>query len=156
MKGFHGTALKLEERSATLIALRGTPIILAALLHGRRDPELRAATAGSWSVEQAVAHLAAIEERLFDRTRRICEEDDPELVSIPGEYDPELRLDLAHAHFVRRRREHLAYLENLSDEAWDRVGHHRLVGSMSLLVQAQGLVLHDVEHLSKMAHLLTS
>ncbi len=156
MERVRGPALKLEERRSTLMALRGTPVILAALLRGRIDPELRAATAGSWSVEQAVAHLAAIENRLFRRTRSICEEHDPELVSIPGEHDPKLRLDFAYFNFVNRRREHLDYLENLPDEAWDRVGHHRLAGSMSLLVQAQGLVLHDVEHLSQIAHVLTS
>lgn len=145
-------ALWEEERTAVISALRATPVIVAALLRGTTEAELsRVVPDHTWSTRQVVAHLAAVEKRLFERTCRMRETDNPALSSKAGEHDPTLALPAGMSLFASRRRMHTDYLEALTQTEWEREGHHARVGPMSILAQARMIVMHDVEHLAQIA-----
>ena len=112
-----------------------------------------------WSISEALAHLAALEQVYAERVRRIMAEDSPRL----AKYD----LDGAKArqeysrgsadenleHFTRLRRASLALLAGLPPSACVRIAIHSELGTITLAHLLNEWASHDLGHLRQVEEL---
>jgi hypothetical protein len=112
-----------------------------------------------WSISEALAHLAALEQVYAERVRRIMAEDSPRL----AKYD----LDGAKArqeysrgsadenleHFTRLRRASLALLAGLPPSACVRIAIHSELGTITLAHLLNEWANHDLGHLRQVEEL---
>ena len=152
-----------SEREELLKILRGTPVVLRALIGGLDAAASRRRPAdGEWAVVEVVAHMGDTEERALARVRRMLDEDDPVL---PG-YDQEelarerryIEMDLAEAleRFEAIRAEHAALLAGLDDAGWRRRGRHSEQGPMDVALYEAHVAGEDVDHMAQIARLVTT
>lgn len=150
-----------SEREELLKALRSNPVTLRTLVRGLSDAELRRRPAdGEWSVLEVVAHLGDTEERTIARVRRMLDEDNPtlpgydqEALAIERRYN-EMDFDEALERFERLRAEHVALLESLDGEAWQRRGTHTEQGPMTIQTFESHSVGEDSDHMAQIARLI--
>lgn len=147
----------IRTRDEILSALAAFPDELARVIQGASSPEdlLRPASDGGWGVVEVLPHLRDWEEIYFERARRIVEEERPHLPgyddalwAIERDYrgqDPYETLE----DFRRIREEHLAFLQELPPEAWERVGEHGYYGEITLRWLENHVCDHDQEHLQQ-------
>ena len=145
-------------------AFRAAPEIYERLLRGVSQGQASAARGGdeNWSVVEVVCHLRDAEERGLERMRAMRDEDDPPL---PG-YDQEAwarergyaSADLreALATFLALRARHIAELQALPPEGWERTGRHEEQGRISIWSHTLHLVAHDAIHAAQIARQLES
>jgi DinB superfamily len=112
-----------------------------------------------WSISEALAHLAALEQAYAERVRRIMADDSPRL----AKYD----LDGAKArqeysrgsadehleHFTRLRRASLALLSGLPASACARTAIHSELGTITLAHLLNEWANHDLGHLRQVEEL---
>jgi len=151
----------ISERGEILKAFRAGPIVLRRLVRDLPDEALRARPArGEWAIVEVVAHLADTEERALARTRRMLDEDEPNLEP----YDPaELAvergyIDMAMAteldRFATLRTEQADLLEGLTDGGWRRVGVHGEHGRITVQQLAAHTAGEDADHFAQIARLI--
>ena len=143
-----------DTKKDLLDAFRAAPTVLKVLLASYAEEQAQAGPdgEGGWSVLEVVCHLRDAEERSLERMRKMRDEQHP---FIEG-FDPEAwasergyaGADLGEAldAFLRLRAQHLAELEALSDEEWERGGKHEEHGDISIFAQTAHLVAHDYQH----------
>jgi uncharacterized damage-inducible protein DinB len=108
---------------------------------------------GEWSATETVTHLAAGEPHFLKRLQRIAAEDNPFLPYFgPNMARPDSDLPSPDAleNFRAERERLLAFLSNLSPEAWDRPAVHETMGPTTLALQVQNIINHDLEHLAQL------
>jgi uncharacterized damage-inducible protein DinB len=113
-----------------------------------------------WTVLEVLCHLRDFEAVFFERARLIVEQDYPDL---PFPDPPQLARERRYneqdvrtvfEEWTATRVDHLAYLEGLAEEDWERAGNHPVRGRYTL---HDGLLLaawHDVNHMEQMVKIL--
>lgn len=150
-----------DRREELLKILRGSPVVLRALVRGLDDAAWRRRPAeGEWAVIEVVAHLADSDERAAARVRRMLAEDDP---ALPG-YDQDalarerryIEMEPAEAldRFERVRSDHVALLEGLDDAGWRRSGVHSEQGPIDVELYESHGAAEDVDHMAQIARLV--
>ena len=145
-----------------LDAFRAAPEMLSVLLAGCTAEEARGARGGDedWSVVEVVCHLRDAEERALERMRAMRDEDDPFIPSYDQEQWARERnyqgQDLHEAlnAYARIKRQHLAELEALPAEAWERTGRHQEQGTITITNQTLHMVAHDIMHAAQIGRQL--
>ena len=151
----------ISERGEILKAFRAGPIVLRRLVRDLPDERLRARPApGEWAIVEVVAHLADTEERALARTRRMLDEDEPELPP----YDPaELAIERGYIEmavadeldrFESLRTEQADLLEGLTDGGWQRTGVQPEHGRINVQQLAAHTAGEDADHLAQIARLI--
>ncbi len=145
-----------------LDALRATPSVLEALLHGCTQEQARTARGGDegWSIVEVVCHLRDAEERALERMRSMRDEVSPHLAAYDQEHwarehnyaADDLREALAA--FIHFRRQHIAELEALPADQWERMGQHEEQGHITISSQALHIVSHDMIHAAQITRQL--
>ena len=151
----------ISERQEILKALRAGPLVLSRLVRGLTDEEVRARPApDEWAIVEVVAYVADTDERALARTRRMLEDDEPELapydqaaLAIERDY---LGMDLNQqlARFAAIRAEQVHLLGELDDDGWQRTGHHGEHGRISVHQLAAHTAGEDADHLAQIARLI--
>ncbi len=110
--------------------------------------------AGTWSIQQIIAHLMDSDLIASDRMKRIIAEEEPTLIGYNETAFAEKlsyqRLDAAMCCEVFRINRILtaALLRELADEAFDRVGRHNEVGPVTLGQLVRTYVDHLDHHMT--------
>jgi hypothetical protein len=148
--------LPIAARDYLFQALEATPVVVAQLARGvaaddprwdrRPDPE-------RFTLREALAHLADWEPIWLERVSRIAEAGNPFLPSVDesalaiensySEQPPSRSID----RFLSGRRELVAFLRTVPDEAWDLTGDREFVGVLTLQQQAYFALSHDGYHM---------
>jgi len=145
--------------SESLTTLRATPAILRRLLAGlsqERAATLRGGDEG-WSILEVVCHLRDAEERAIERMRTLREADEPRIAGYDQEaWARERRyadddLQAACNAFLEYRRRHIAELEALGPDAWERAGLHDEQGRVTIASHTLHIAAHDATHLAQIA-----
>jgi len=152
-------ALPAKNREYIVIALAGTPVILAALLEGLQstDPAWDLVVeADRFTLREIVAHLADIDPVFVDRIKRTSSEFDPTLKDF-DEGQAALDEDYAHsdvedsfARFQASRAHMIKLLEDLPDQAWTRISH-KDGAEWPLYAWAVQVLAHDGYHLRQVS-----
>jgi hypothetical protein len=143
-------------------ALRATPTVLNALLHGCTQEQAQAARGGDegWSAVEIVCHLRDNEGRVLERMRLMRDEADPFIATYDQEQWARERnyaadnLREALAAFVRFRASHTAELAALTPAEWERTGQHQERGRITISSQTLRVVCHDAIHTAQLARQL--
>jgi hypothetical protein len=145
-----------------LDAYRAAPDIYRALLADITQEQAANAKGGDegWSVVEVMCHLRDAEEREVERVRAMRAQDNPFL---PG-YDQDVwarernyaaaNLQDAFDAFLRFREEHIAELEALSPEDWERKGIHEDYGTIDIKAKTIHIAAHDTQHAAQIARQL--
>lgn len=149
-------------RKDLLDAFHAAPAVLEALLAGyaREQAVATQGASGDWSVIEVLRHLRDVEERSLERMRKMRDEQHPFIESFDPDTwarernyagaDPRETLSA----FLRLRAQHLAELEALSEEEWQRGGKHEEHGDITIMAQTAHLVAHDYQHAAQIARQL--
>lgn len=145
-----------------LDALRAGSQVFGGLLQHCTPEQAKNARGGdeNWSVAQVICHLRDAEERALERMRAMRDQTEPFL---PG-YDQEqwaiernyaaAELGEAFMGFIKFRTQHIAELEALPPEGWERVGQHEEQGRITITQQTLHIVSHDAIHAAQIARQL--
>jgi DinB superfamily len=145
-----------------LDALRATPDTLTGLLAVVTQEQARQARGGDegWSIVEVLCHLRDADEITTQRLVKMRDLDNPDILS----YDQEklaiernyAAQDLlaALAGFIAERQRHIAVLESLSPEGWERPGNHGEIGTITILTLTIHNVSHDAIHCAQIARQL--
>jgi hypothetical protein len=109
-----------------------------------------------WSIQEVLAHLAAIEQIYGKRIRRIVTEEDPALVKYVAPSNVEVQQKSAREHlehFIALRRAHIVFLHTVPASAAGRIGRHPELGALSVSHLLHELANHDLGHLRQVAEL---
>ncbi len=141
-----------------LRAYRATPRVLRAFTAGlsaerldwRRDDD-------DWSIVEIIAHLADAEDNSHERVRRMLTETNPSFL----DYDEkawarernyrEKTLDDVLTRFCDQRAAHIATLEALDADDWERTGQHNTMGALTVRSITASMAAHDMEHLGQIS-----
>jgi hypothetical protein len=141
---------------------RQTPTVLAELLAGASDEQLRARPAkDKWSVAEIVAHLADDEISSAWRYRQMVEHNgialagfDQDLWARMGDYEsrtPQESLEL----FRLLRKANLQFLNQLTPEQWECCGIHAERGRITVKELAAHMAGHDTNHVEQIRRMLS-
>ena len=139
-----------------------TPVILSAILNGVDQKRAQKATdgPGGWSVLEVLGHMNEFEQAFFQRSRLIVETEmpkfaalDPDALAKSHHYNDQ-KLTEVLASYVNWRRQHLAYVQALSPEQWQRKGIHPASGEVTLVENVTNTTLHDVNHIEQIVKAL--
>jgi|SRR5687767_3396831 len=145
-----------------LDAYKAAPDIYRALLADCTQEEAANARGGDegWSVIEVMCHMRDAEERAWERMSLMRDRDNPHL---PG-YDQEEwarernyageKLHSALEGFIRFREQHIADLEALEPEEWERPGVHEGLGGIDIKAQTIHMAAHDAQHAAQIARQL--
>lgn len=144
-----------------LTAQRHTPGLLAELMSGATDAELRERPQpDKWSVVEIIAHLAEDELVTSWRYRQMLENDgvpmagfDQDLWARAGHYGSWAPQD-ALAMFRLLREANLRLLDGLPPEDWQRHGIHAERGKITIQDLARHMAGHDRNHLAQVSKIL--
>ena len=161
------SARSIEEWAKTPVAdriarLERTPSDLARLMRGQGDPALsRRPAPGAWSAKEVVCHLRDAEEHLSGWVTIILTMDEPVLVEAgtAERWAEDRQYARHHAGaawdaFSRRRDETLALFGGLAPAQWERGGHHRRRGRMTVDDLLSLMTWHDDNHLDQLRRAL--
>jgi hypothetical protein len=112
---------------------------------------------GEWSASEVLGHLIEADRRGFvGRMRAVLEADRPTFEAwdqpavAAARQDAERDPEALVADFLTGREEGLAFVAELDVRAWQRVGLHLQVGSLSISDLLHEWVHHDREHVAQM------
>jgi uncharacterized damage-inducible protein DinB len=153
-----------ESNRELIDALKATPDTLTALLTGVTQAEAQAAKGGDegWSVVEVLCHLRDAEEISLQRTTLMRDQDNPDIVPFDQEklaVERNYAADDLHAAlfaFIRNRRKHVAALENLPPEAWERSANHLEFGQITIFSFILHKVVHDAVHCAQIGRQLNA
>lgn len=148
-----------DQHQELLGKYRATPDILRGLTAGISEEDARVGGDGddAWSIVEIACHLRDAEERSFERTRRICDEDHPTLygydeqeLAAAGHYR-EQSLALVVDQFRALRERHVAALAAAHPGQWSRGATHDQMGELTLQTITHHMTYHDAVHLAQIA-----
>jgi hypothetical protein len=142
-----------------LDALRSTESVYRKLLEGVTQEQAQSARGGDegWSIVEVLCHLRDAEERAVLRARKMANEDHPFLEAYDQEeWARERRYaeeDVTNAleGFLKHKRDHIAVLEGLPEEAWKRTGRHEDWGDIDIHSHTLHMIAHDFQHAAQIA-----
>src|SRR5690348_6148025 len=108
---------------------------------------------GRWSARENLAHLARYHQVLYERLRRIEQEDRPQFARYRAENDPEwtnwqsLPLPILEDRIRSQRQELVIYVSRLSDAQLSRTGIHPALGEFNVTQWLEFFLLHEGHHL---------
>ncbi len=152
--------------ASTALALPGftileqTPIILEKLLLSASEETLHwKPSAERWSVSEVLAHLAETELMFRERTRKMLEEESPELPAYDqnaayaaGSYS-RCRARENLKKFCHERDRSLSWLRYLPAAAIARAGRHAELGRITVGELMHEWAFHDLGHIRQIAEL---
>ena len=109
---------------------------------------------------EVLCHLRDADQFTTDRVILMRDRDNPEILSYDQEKLARERnyaaqdLRTALAEFNDTRQRHLAALESLPPEGWERPGNHKEIGAISILTLTIHNVAHDAIHCAQIARQL--
>jgi rubrerythrin len=115
-----------------------------------------AADRGVWPMRDMMSHLLGAQLLMFGRARRMLEEDNPDLGSIPPtevrsrETSGQSSMDEMLTAYRRSREELIEFADQLTADEWNRPGYHREWGQLTILSQLTYLVRHEQSHLAEL------
>jgi rubrerythrin len=137
--------------------LERTEATVRALVAGLEEEQLAQRTPDSHSLKELVGHLTDMDAVFRNRAWLILETTNPEL---PAAHPPTLAkavlcrdqpiADLLDAYHTSRQQT-IMLLRGLTTAAWQRTGHHVMLGEVPLTHQGNWLVSHEKAHLVEMA-----
>lgn len=145
-----------------LDAYRAAPDIYRAILADCTQERAVGAKGGDegWSVIEVMCHMRDAEENALERMLAMRDQDNPLL---PG-YDQEewarerryseQNLQEALNSFIRFREQHVAALESLSAQDWNRPGRHEKRGAIDITSHTLHMAAHDAQHAAQIARQL--
>jgi hypothetical protein len=148
-----------DQTQDLLDALRATPLVLTGLLHGCSEEQAHTTREGEggWSPVEVVSHLRDAEAEALARMRTMRDQSEPMLAAYDQEQWAKHR-SYTDAHlyealdaFRRLRAQHIADLEQLAAEQWERVGHHEEYGRVTISSHTLHIVSHDCVHLAQIS-----
>jgi len=134
-----------------------TPLILSVILKDVSQKKAQTSRDGAdgWTVLEVVGHMNEFEQAFFQRSRLIVETEmpkfpalDPEALAKSHHYNDQKLADV-FASYVKTRRAHLAYVQVLTPEQWQRRGVHPASGEVTLVENVINTTLHDVNHIEQ-------
>src|ERR687890_823730 len=144
--------MNATEREALIYQYEDGFRAVSAALEAITDAELEAREApGEWSPRQIVHHLADSEMTSAVRLRLLIAQDNPTLVGYDQEafvanLYPERPMEPSLAAFGAARTATAPILRHLTEEQWQRVGHHTEVGRYSVEEWLQTYAVHAHDH----------
>ena len=146
-----------------LRSLRKTPIILETLLspmtpeHARRSPD----DLHEWSIIEILCHLRDYENIFFQRATLILQEEYPplpipesnEVMTALGHYKQQ-ELSSVLTSLQTTRQAFITVLSDVREEQWMRKGMHSDGSPVTLKEVVLQVIMHDIDHLEQMTHLL--
>ena len=147
-----------------LSAMRASAEVYTFLLTDVTHERASSAQGGDegWSVVEVLGHLRDAEQISLARNRLMASQDNPtiqafdqEALALERDY-ASARLEPTLNAFLDFRRQHLAFLESLSPDDWQRPGEHTEMGTISILNHQTHMVCHDSEHAAQIARQLAA
>lgn len=137
------------------------PRIVSHLIEGVADETLKRRPApGKWSVTEIIAHLADDEIATSWRYRQMIEHNGERILGFDqdewarlggyGSWSAREALEL----FQGLRKANLRMLAHLSEEEWEREGHHTERGRMMVRELARHMAAHDINHIEQIRRIL--
>jgi DinB superfamily len=124
--------------------------------------DLRDGAAG-WSILEIVCHVRDYQEILFERVRRMVEEDCPalkpydeaarEAMVIEGNYNQQ-DMRAVYDDFCATREKLILYLSDLTADQWQRVGIHPMLDGDAVFVEVYHTISHDIDHAEQIGRVL--
>lgn len=150
-----------EGTASIVAALTALPARLDRLLRGRDEASVRRRPApDAWSPLEILVHLHPSEAIIEPRLYQIIVREEPLLLAFDERrwadvagYS-EVPLPVLLDRFAVRRAEMVAFLSRLGPADWQRAGHHEVIGRVTVLDVAQGLIRHAAEHLAQLEVML--
>ncbi len=107
------------------------------------------ASAGEWSPREIVRHLVATEREVWQpRLRQLAAGDHPRWPWTEPGVAPAADEEEVAETFGSLRRETIALLRRLDDDAWHRSGTHETLGELDVAALMREALIHDEEHLA--------
>ncbi|MGE5156250.1 MAG: DinB family protein [Betaproteobacteria bacterium] len=151
----------LDLREEIIKSMRASPIILHQLVIGLDvEASRRRPANGEWAVVEVVAHMVDVDRRAHARLRRMLAEEHPFLPAFDQEALAVERgyIDMVLAEQVaqyrRSRMDHVADLDALDHEQWQRFGCHETQGDITVELYEAHVASEDVDHLAQIASIL--
>ncbi|NOK63798.1 MAG: putative metal-dependent hydrolase [Chloroflexi bacterium AL-W] len=155
--------LTAQQRQSYIDQIRALPEQLTALVHDLSEEQLTTPyLTGEWTVAQNVHHLADSHMNSYIRCKLIATEDNPPLK--PYDQDQWATFADATAADVSVSLQLLSSLHTrwvifwgqLSEETWQRTGHHPENGIVSLEQQVQLYAEHGLAHIDQLQRTLAA
>lgn len=109
---------------------------------------------GVWPMRDILSHLAAAQELMYGRAKRMLGEDNPNLGSVPpteiGTGEKPASMSEMLNSFQRTRQELIELFDSLSPDQMERPGYHPEWGPLTVLSQITYLVRHEQSHLAEL------
>jgi uncharacterized damage-inducible protein DinB len=148
----------MQDHAYLFSGLRNAPHELVHILAEMPDElEHEPLAKGGWSPHQIVSHLEAVNREVYRvRLQRILDETNPvfedfdEKAWMAVHYLPSVPMDELVAKFTDLCDEAAEWLEELPDEAWERLGTHPTRGTHTLEWWADRMEAHVTEHLAQL------
>ncbi|MEM8531021.1 MAG: YfiT family bacillithiol transferase [Chloroflexota bacterium] len=153
--------LTVQQRQSYIDQIRELPEQITALVHDLSEKQLTTPyLAGEWTVAQNVHHLADSHMNSYIRCKLIATEANPPLKPYDQDQwatfvdataaDVSVSLQLLSSLHTRW----VMFWEQLSEEAWQRTGHHPENGMVSLEQQVQLYAEHGLAHIDQIQRTL--
>lgn len=141
-----------------LDSLQLAPAVLAGLVRGIPAARLRERRGeGFWTIDEHLFHLAKLQPVLFDRFRRVLDEENPEFPLPPSgprqPAEPILTPEESLAFFAEHRGRQLDLLRGLAPADWKRAAHRGDFDDFGLHTMVRHALLHDHWHMYRMEEL---
>jgi FMN phosphatase YigB (HAD superfamily) len=144
-----------KTKDAFLAVLKSTPAAIQYFIEKLPDEKIAVrARRGEWAPVEILCHLRDVDiEVNLPRIRRILKERNPHLTGVDSDVWAEERrylqqeFESALVTFQKARMEYLGYLEELTDEDWQRPGRHTILGRTDLTELTRIAAEHDRLHI---------
>lgn len=149
-------------RGWQLSAMEKTISTLDYLIHSVPEGVLSAVRDGGdgWTVLEVLGHLNDFEAVFHERARLTLEQDMPDLpfpdhnqLIIDNAYNSQ-NVEAVFSAWKAKREAYIAYLKEVTGDAWERPANHPTRGAFTLNDQLFLTVWHDSNHLEQIAHIL--
>ncbi len=146
-----------------LDALHAAPVTINMLLSGLSQEKALAAKGGdeSWSIVEVICHLRDAEEFAVQRATLMKNQDNPDIIPYNQEQLAKDRhyaaqdMQTALLAFIRFRQQHIAVLESLTPEGWERSGNHLETGRITIFNHTLHIACHDAIHCAQISRQLS-
>jgi uncharacterized damage-inducible protein DinB len=128
--------------------------VLVDIIDGLTDEQIRRNfETGKWSIFENIVHLQTFQHKFNSRVKQILENSNPEFEKYTAEADP-LFLDNCQKStrevmqdLLTVRKEMTARILALGEKEFDKIGHHKVYGTMNLHKWLNFFLLHEGHHL---------
>lgn len=154
--------MRLISSVRALRTLPQTPVFLELVLRGVDQAQALRATDGAdgWCVLETLCHLNDYEGVFLSRMKRVLDEENPRfeaadhLAWVEEHHYKEQVLSDVFEQYLSRRREMIALLKSLPEEAWERNGVYADGTEANLAELAVNACLHDINHIEQISRSL--